>query len=563
MANYNYVAPIKYKTYSDMNKERLALKAAQDASKLKQQSAAAKQRQKYLDQLSGLSTEDWSDLHRDEFKIKVQEAKNYINSTPINEVDFGVVSDALIRMQDLGNSHAELRKGQDEYGSYIGPNAAKYDADLDWGISATHDKEGYDQRLSTFNNVGLINYSNGIGDFPNPDYNPSAAEGDPNSYQTMRELMASQGARPDPNNRKNVIIEGKSVPVSGSAFDVAQGGFEGLWNPDLSPLNPYRAEVAFSSYSNDEESNIFAEHAKLLNKKVDATEISYDNAKAELKSHVLSYLNPESRLADKALMFSAITDYELPVDQGGTGQKWDDVSQDPNLIAIHGTPWERFADKMVNTADLFDPATGGDPKLSPNERRMRREFGSESAEEPSREFVRELRDPQYDWDQALITAETDEERDIIKNLVEKDPDSIVRIPDGEGGFTEQYKYKLKDKEAFGPGARIYNAPKDIQYKGYYTDVVEVFSDQNIAIVYTSGKVQPGDPAFGLGADSDDVRWMPILGGDTADTPFMVINLYNDDIPPTETQEFKDLKRMYNKIYTNAFIDKYNKALDDD
>ena len=181
MANYNYVAPTQYKTYSDMNKERLALKAAQDASKLKQQVAGGKQRQKYLDQLSGLSTEGWADAHRDEFLIKVQEAKNYVNSTPINEVDIGAVSDALIRMQDLGNSHAELRKGQDEYGSYIGPDAPKYDADLDWGISATHDKVGYDQRLSTFNNVGLINYNNGIGDFPNPDYNPSAAEGDPKS----------------------------------------------------------------------------------------------------------------------------------------------------------------------------------------------------------------------------------------------------------------------------------------------------------------------------------------------------------------------------------------------
>ena len=57
MANYNYVAPIEYKSYSEMNKERLAAKAERDALKVQRLSAGDKQRQKYLDQLSGLKTE--------------------------------------------------------------------------------------------------------------------------------------------------------------------------------------------------------------------------------------------------------------------------------------------------------------------------------------------------------------------------------------------------------------------------------------------------------------------------------------------------------------------------
>ena len=191
MANYNYVAPIQYKSYSDMNKERLAAKAAKEAAGLKQQSAVSKQRQKYLDQLSGLKTPGWGDAHRDEFTKSVNDARDYVRYTPVNELDFGPVADALMRQQELGNEHAKLRSGQTEYESYIGENASNYDADLDWGINASHNKEGRDQRLNTFNNVGLINYSNGIGDFPNPNYDPLAIEG-PESMRTMRELFSSQ-----------------------------------------------------------------------------------------------------------------------------------------------------------------------------------------------------------------------------------------------------------------------------------------------------------------------------------------------------------------------------------
>ena len=52
MANYNYVAPINYKSFSDMNKERLAAKAALDANaaadQAKKTSAVDKRRQEFL-----------------------------------------------------------------------------------------------------------------------------------------------------------------------------------------------------------------------------------------------------------------------------------------------------------------------------------------------------------------------------------------------------------------------------------------------------------------------------------------------------------------------------------
>ena len=47
MADYNYVAPLNYKSFSDMNKERLAAKAALDAEQAKQRSAVDKRKKTF------------------------------------------------------------------------------------------------------------------------------------------------------------------------------------------------------------------------------------------------------------------------------------------------------------------------------------------------------------------------------------------------------------------------------------------------------------------------------------------------------------------------------------
>ena len=319
------------------------------------------------------------------------------------------------------------------------------------------------------------------------------------------------------------MIGEEKKQVNGNTFDVAPEGFGGLWNPTQTAINNFTAEAAYFEFENKSGKAKFKTHATELNRRVQSDEITFSEAQTRLRNDVLSYLNPESPQADRALIASAITAYEKPTEEGGTGQDWDDVQGNETLLETYGAPWEFFANQIVDTADLYDPETGTDPKLSATERRQRRQFKSKAVTEPSREFVREIQDPQYDWDQALINSETEEEREIIKDFVEFNP-------------------------------------KDVSYKVYYTNQVEVFDDMNKVIVYMAGRVRPGTSDIPEEA-GDDIRWMPMFS-DTATSPFMVINMFKPD--STEyTEEYEELINSFDAIYTNALQSKIDAVQQDD
>lgn len=543
MANYNYVAPIQYKSYSDMNKERLAAKATQEAAGLKQKSAIDTRKQKFYDKMTGYKTAGWADYHRNEYDTLIKSALSEVSLSP--NPDYGGMSDAIMRMQEMGDNHARLRDGQTEYNSYMGENAPNYDADLDWGMDATHDTLGYDKRLTTFNTLGLLNYSNGKGDFPNPNYDPSAEEGTSGSFKSMRDLLNSKGVDIQMSNGREVYADedGQLKPISGSAFDVATEQFSGLWNPDISPLTPNRPEVAFSSYSNAEESNIFVEHAKLLNEKVEAREegFTYKEAQAALKANILSYLNPDSALADRALMADAIHDYQLPAAQGGTGQMWSDVSQmeetvdDDGNVKIGGfkTPWELFADKMVATADLYDP---DNPPSSRNPSNFDRLMGSfysipvgvdqtQTSADP--QFTREIGNEKFDWDTSLqnsrsgIDADNNKVDDRTQEIL--DLTEVIDILDDGGNFISK-KRVLKD---LGNGVKVGLAQDGIKFDNVYLDNVEVFPDENIVIVYASGNSE-SQIGIDVGEPGDAWRYNPLFGGKKGQAPFVVLNRFQKD-----------------------------------
>ena len=136
-------------------------------------------------------------------------------------------------MQGLGDSHAKLRTNQAEYETHFGVNAVPSEDDT-WDTTTTYDSEGWEKRLNTFNNVGLINYSNGMGDFSNPNYDPRAEPGTEGSFRSIREMLQSQGATIEtgPDGKDYANVNGQRVPVNGGAFDVAEGGFGNLWNGD-------------------------------------------------------------------------------------------------------------------------------------------------------------------------------------------------------------------------------------------------------------------------------------------------------------------------------------------
>ena len=372
MANYNYVAPIQYKSYSDMNKERLAAKAVKDSERVKQRSGGDTQRQKYLDQLSGLKTDGWSTAQREEFGVKVDEARQYIQNTPINQVDIGSVTDALLRMQSLGDSHAKLRAGQTEYEAYFGENA-KQPEDDSWDLETTYDRDGWEKRLNTFNHNGLIKYSNGKGDFPNPDYDPNAQAGTPESFISLRELFEAKdgvtiGRGPD--GKDYADVDGQKVPVNGSAFDVVDGGFGNLWNPDKKTRDTITPDNAFLNFkSQGEGASIFTTLANEYATSVKNGQLTQDAAYDKLKGAALGYLtgqDPSLSLRASAIRmweeehdmeWSVMEDYlardaaaQQELENAQEGIQYADVNIE--------TPWDMYAEAIADQASLKPKPSG-------------------------------------------------------------------------------------------------------------------------------------------------------------------------------------------------------------
>ena len=533
MANYNYVAPIQYKSYSDMNKERLAAKAAKEAAGLKQKSTIDTRKQKFYDNMTGYKTAGWADSHRTEYNMQVQRALSEVALSP--NPDYGGISDAIIRMQEIGDNHANLRDGQTEYNSYMGENAPNYDADLDWGMSATHDKTGYDERLTTFNNLGLLNYSNGKGDFPNPNYDPSAAEGTAGSFKSMRDLLNSKGVDIQMSNGREVYADedGQLKPISGSAFDVATEQFSGLWNPTLSAINNITAEDAFFGYSNIPGGKAkFENHAITLNKQVADREITYEAAKENLKADILNYVDPEGVSPDRALISSAITAYDE-----GTGQTWDDAGTNDALINTYGTPWDYFADQMVATANLDDPDKPSGGKMSESMRLKWASFYSKPLDTPHTKFTRTpVGTEGYNWEKALEYYDEKGNVDVSKIVGEIDEvDEFGNITGTKTGI----------KKDLGEGIRVGMKQEHLKYDNVPVQSIEIFEESNIVIIYASDYII-GDVGIDVGEEGSPWRYNPLFGGRVGVAPFRIINLTNPD--GSEHDDMETLRNQFRGTY---------------
>ena len=542
MANYNYVAPVKITSFSDMAKEQQLLANERRKQGLAQQNNINKQRQKYIDRIEGIKTDNWADLHRKEFLYWKTTAINQIATDP--NVNYTAIVDALLEFQSKGDNHAKVYDGDGQYMQYV-DEPALYDTELPYGQDAVFSYDELDLKRTRYNNVNLYHYDENtrIGDFGNPDYDSS----DPSSVKTLRELAISQNKKIEtevsgPNAGKAYYIgdNGQPVYVSGSAFDSPDLGNLGVYNPTLQAQEDILPSSAHGTFETRNGGKHFVTLSKNLNRQVDSGEKTYEQAREAYINDALQYIDPEGMSPIKGLTYSAIEAWER-----ASATEFQSVATITQAILDEfGTPWEFYANAMANVADLYDPETGTDPKLTSTERRQRRQFKSKAVTEPAREFVREIQDPQYDWDQALINAETEEEREIIKDFVELNP-------------TTQ-KYELKAE--FGDGARVIAGAKDVSYKGYYTNQVEVFDDMNKVIIYMAGRVRPGETDLPEDA-GDDIRWMPMFS-DTATSPFMVINMFKPD--STEyTEEYEELINSFDAIYKNALQSKIDAVQQDD
>ena len=360
MANYNYVAPIQYKSYSDMNKERLAAKAVKDSERIKQRSAGDKQKQQYLDQLSGLSTKNWATVFRDELTAYVKKAEEEFNKYGgMTGYDPGPMINGLMRLQDRGDSHAELYQSQLDYEAQLGPNAKNPKED-DWSAKFVFTTDGHAKRLKAYNYAGMIDYNEKtqLGYFPNPLYDPNASEG-VQSKMTLKNRILEEGGTEAQDDRNFVITEdGERVQVIGKAFDSPAGGMGGLWNPDKIPVATHTAKDTFFNFqANDEGASVFKAQADELQKKVEYGGITSDEAHDDLYKTVLSFMTGQDPNA--SMIASAITKWELEHDNAS----WADVelarSQTDSTVELK-TPFQEYAEAVADIPNLKKKPAGKD-----------------------------------------------------------------------------------------------------------------------------------------------------------------------------------------------------------
>ena len=362
MANYNYVAPIEYKSYSDMNKERLAAKAAQDAAKAKSLSAGDKQRQGYLDQLSGLSTKGWASAYRDELGVIVKNATAQLSGPDGANVSWSPIADAIMRVTDIAELHRDnASAGRDQYEAYMDPESGDPEGNT-WDNEVIYDLAGFEQRRDIYNNVGLIGYSaeTGMGMFPNNDWKP----GDPEDHKTMKGFLLSQEGAQDggiQNGVETVIINGQAVPVSGKPSDVQSGGFGGLWKGDIKPRDTITPDNAFVNFeATGGGKSLFTTLANTYKGQVTGGELTADQAYNNLVGDVLTYLTGQN--PNLSLQKSAIKMWEEEFQMSWTTMDAHNTrTQDPNATAVVSatpTPWDMYAEAVADYANL-KPKPGG------------------------------------------------------------------------------------------------------------------------------------------------------------------------------------------------------------
>jgi len=544
MANYNYVAPIQYKSYSDMNKERLAAKAVKDSERVKQRSGGDTQRQKYLDQLSGLKTDGWSTAQREEFGVKVDEARQYIQNTPINQVDIGSVTDALLRMQSLGDSHAKLRAGQTEYESFFGENA-KQPEDDSWDLETTYDRDGWEKRLNTFNHNGLINYSNGKGDFPNPNYDPNAQAGTPESFISLRELFeAKDGVTVErgPDGKDYADVDGQKVPVNGSAFDVVDGGFGNLWNPDKKTRDTITPDNAFLNFkSQGEGASIFTTLANEYATSVKNGQLTQDAAYDKLKGAALGYLtgqDPSLSLRASAIrMWEEEHDMEWSVMEdylardAAAQQELEDAQEGTQYADVNiENPWDMYAEAIADQASLKPKPPGTDSGGSWNTSKRLWEAASTN---------RYLN---------LEEASTGRAMDGVDIKNEQWKDMLSRNLGDEftqAGYNIQTIKDNIEKEEYTSGNLNVSIPEgNLKYDGQNINRVTYYPEEDYVIIW---RVDPDQGDQGPLPANSAWAYTEVAGGKPVALPFQIIYKHKDgessDGSPI-TQQYRDLRDIF-------------------
>jgi len=117
MANFNYVAPLVGKSYSEWNRERLTAKQAAEAANLKNQLASQQSQKdmhsKRLKELRGFKPENWSALDVEAFNSEVDYVRN--NLAYFDETQWDNALNGLNQLLIFGDQQSELNSYDLQY----------------------------------------------------------------------------------------------------------------------------------------------------------------------------------------------------------------------------------------------------------------------------------------------------------------------------------------------------------------------------------------------------------------------------------------------------------------
>ena len=543
MSNFNYVSPVKFQGFGQLARELNAEQIAAQQARLKNRESVDKRRQQFADKINGINTTGWADLHRDEFRHWKNQALTQIATS--ENVPYAQIADALMEFQYIGDGHAKVYAGHNDYTKYLGPEAEVYTAKLDFGRVANHSYEDLEEKDKIFNTLGLVSYdpSTRIGLFRNPDYNPE----DENSPLTIKDKAIAAGKtiqteEAGPNAGKQFYVDsnsGQKIYVSGAAFDADTFiGNQGIYATPTTIMDLIAPNDADKQYKTESGGAHFSHLGSHYARKVKDGKMSEKEAIELLKKDFLTYVTPKDKGGTnsiKALEISAIELFErdTQTDYNEDGKITEAVAQleSNNQGQFAVTPWEHYVNKMIESANIFG-GSGDDGSLTAIEKKIK-VIKSNPVIRPDNQFKKEFGNEEFNWEQ-------------IGRYSTSMNDLLNTVPTSGGKF----KVELKDG-VLEDGVKVRFGQTTVKYDQRYLDSIEVFDDENIIILYSAGPPEMGDPgtAGEVGEPGDPWRYNEkYSGAKSLESGFIVIDYEGED--GEYSDEFKSLIDQFAELTGN-------------
>ena len=511
MANFNYVAPLVGKSYSEWNRERLTAKQAAEAANLKNQLASQQSQKdmhsKRLKELRGFKPENWSALDVEAFNSEVDYVRN--NLAYFDETQWDNALNGLNQLLIFGDQQSELNSYDLQYQE--GLQGMWNENDFPDSIPQFNINE-YNRATSTFNNVGILDPTSSVDArsgktvFTGYYLDPEVNDGKTTLKDSITKIHGDKVTfGPPKGDPQNTLLEyayfpdGSELLVKGDNWRSPYRGSLVTYSVTRNPLEPINVPTFASKWSPTGGSSLITGTYNRLMDAVNNQGKSPNEARQDLMNITLRYADPTRTGADKQITAAAVALWEeyyedswsddlMEVDPTTKSTPLDDAQQK--------TPWMLFAEE---TANLFDfekdistqkPTQGVQNANADYTNLLNSAFSVEGAMD---EWVTAVNDPKYNWS-------------------------------GEADLNTDKQFML-DKGAFGgdlgQGVHITTAAKDLTFNGKKVSKFTIYPDDNYATLWL---VNPAEGDAGTVGAGSPHSYRSSGFGEPAEQPWIEIEL---------------------------------------